>query len=78
MVQLGWMNSQNFGQPLIIFGVVLTVVGFLILTGDKIPLLGKLPGDIYIDRGNFKFYFPLTTSLLISIVITLFANIFRK
>lgn len=72
------MELQNFGQPLIIFGFVLVIVGLLLSVGDKIPLLGKLPGDIYIDRENFKFYFPLTTSLFISLVLMLVVNIFRR
>lgn len=72
------MNPQNFGHPLIIFGFVLVAVGLLLSVGDKIPLLGKLPGDIYVDRGNFKFYFPLTTSIIISLMLTLLAQLFKK
>lgn len=72
------MNSQNFGHPLIIFGVVLIIVGIVVSWGAKIPFLGRLPGDIYIDQGNTKFYFPLTTSILISIALAILVNIFRK
>ena len=69
---------QVFGQELMLFGLVLLVIGLLLTVGANIPILGKLPGDIYINRGNFKFFFPLTTSLLISILLTIFTNIFRK
>ncbi|MBI2112104.1 DUF2905 domain-containing protein, partial [Candidatus Woesearchaeota archaeon] len=57
---------STIGQMLIIVGLITCLVGFLFLFGDKVPFLGKLPGDIYIDRGNVKFYFPLATCLLIS------------
>lgn len=68
----------GFGKTLIIFGIVLVVVGLLFSFGSKIPWLGRLPGDIYIQRGNFTFYFPLTTSLLLSLVITLVLYFFRR
>lgn len=59
------------GKFLIITGIILLVAGIVIQFSDKIPYLGKLPGDIVIERKNFRFYFPLTTSLLISIIISL-------
>jgi hypothetical protein len=66
------------GKVLIICGVVLVIVGILVQFGNKIPFLGKLPGDFYIERPNFKFYFPLMTSILISIVLTLIMYIINK
>jgi hypothetical protein len=59
------------GKSLILCGVVLAVVGALLLFGNKIPLLGKLPGDMLVQRKNFTFYFPLATSIIISIVLSL-------
>ena len=59
------------GKALIIFGILLVILGIFLQFFDKIPFLGKLPGDIYIKRGNFNFYFPLTTCLLISAAITI-------
>jgi hypothetical protein len=56
---------------LILTGGLIIVVGVLMLFGDKIPFLGKLPGDISIKRDNFTFYFPITTCILISLIITL-------
>jgi hypothetical protein len=64
-------------RTLIILGLVLVVVGALWPWLSRLGL-GRLPGDIVIDRGNFRFYFPLTTSILVSIVITLLFWLFRR
>ncbi len=67
-----------FGKLLIIVGILLVVLGLLFSVGSKIPWLGRLPGDIYIQRGNFTFYFPLATSVLVSLIITLVLCLFRR
>lgn len=72
------MNFGNVSQTLVLFGIVLIILGLVFQFGLKIPILGKLPGDIFIDRGNFKFFFPLTTSILISMLLTLIINLFRR
>jgi len=59
------------GRILIIFGIVLILVGLILTTGIRIPYVGKLPGDICIKRPNFTFYFPLTTCILLSIILSL-------
>jgi hypothetical protein len=69
---------QEIGKILIFFGVVLASVGLLLVFAEKVPLLGKLPGDILIKRKNFTFYFPLATSIIISIALTLFFRIWAK
>lgn len=69
---------SEFGKMLVIFGLVLVGVGLLLLFGAKIPWLGKLPGDITIRRENFTFYFPLATSLIVSIILTLLFSLFRR
>jgi hypothetical protein len=63
---------------LIIFGVVLALVGGLLLLVGKIPFLGRLPGDIVLRREHWSLYFPLTTSILISIVLTLLFCVFGR
>ena len=68
----------ELGKILTIFGIVLVIVGLLLWFGPKIPWIGRLPGDIAIERDNFRFYFPLTTCILISLILTLLAWIFRK
>ncbi|TRZ96464.1 DUF2905 domain-containing protein [bacterium] len=59
------------GKTLIIFGIILVALGIALICLEKIPFLGKLPGDIYIQKKNLTVYFPLTTSILISIIISL-------
>ncbi|HEY6198980.1 MAG TPA: DUF2905 domain-containing protein [Candidatus Binatia bacterium] len=66
------------GKSLIIIGILLVALGLLFSVGSKIPWLGRLPGDIYIQRGNFTFYFPLATSIVISLIITLVLYLFRR
>ncbi len=66
------------GKFLIITGIILVVVGFVIHYSSRIPFLGKLPGDIYIERGNVKFYFPLTTSIIVSIIISVVLLLISK
>ncbi len=59
------------GKILIIIGFILIVAGILITYSDRIPFIGKLPGDITIEKENFRFYFPITTSILLSVLISL-------
>ncbi|MGD0231280.1 MAG: DUF2905 domain-containing protein [Syntrophorhabdales bacterium] len=66
------------GRALILIGAVIILIGLGLLFAHKIPYLGRLPGDIYIKRDNFTFYFPLATSILISIILSLIFRIFRK
>ena len=68
----------GFGKSLVVVGIVLVVVGLLFSLGGKIPWLGHLPGDIYIQRGRFTFFFPVTTCLFISIIITLVLYFLRR
>ncbi|MCX7956874.1 MAG: DUF2905 domain-containing protein [Endomicrobia bacterium] len=69
---------EDYSKFIIIVGVILIVVGIVFKIFDKLPFLGRLPGDIYIKRKNFVFYFPLITSIIISVVITLLLNIFFR
>lgn len=66
------------GKSLLILGLGLAAVGGLILLADKIPWLGKLPGDIHIRRGNFSFYLPITTCLILSALISLVVALFKR
>jgi hypothetical protein len=69
---------QHIGKLLIIIGVVTAVFGALLVFSGRLPWLGKLPGDIVIHRKNFTFYFPLATSILLSLLITLLLWLFGK
>ena len=59
----------SIGKFLIILGVVIILIGIVVLYANRIPYIGRLPGDIYIKRDNFVFYFPLTTCILISVIL---------
>lgn len=69
---------SDFGKILVIFGLVLIGLGLILLIGPKIPWLGKLPGDITIKKENFTFYFPLASSIVISILLTILFSLFRR
>ncbi len=69
---------SGMGKILIIAGCLMALLGVVLVFADKIPWLGRLPGDISIKRDNFSFYFPLTTSILLSILISLVLYFFRK
>lgn len=58
------------GKALIVVGIVIVIVGVLVTFGPKIPYIGRLPGDILIKRENFVFYFPLATSVIVSIILS--------
>jgi len=68
----------GFGKSLIVLGLILTAAGLLVTFSDKIPLLGKLPGDIRIEREHFSIYFPLGTCLLLSLLVSLLFWLFRR
>ena len=69
---------QQLGKILIFTGVLILIIGIFLFFWDKIPFIGKLPGDIYIKRKNFTFYFPIVTSIILSIIISLILYLFRK
>jgi hypothetical protein len=69
---------EGLGKTLVLIGIVLVVFGLVFTLGGKIPWLGNLPGDITIQRERFTFYFPLTTCLLVSALISLVVYIFRR
>ncbi len=61
----------DLGKLFIVVGVVIALIGVVIVMLGRLPWLGRLPGDIYVRRGTFTFYFPLATSILISVLLTL-------
>jgi hypothetical protein len=72
------MPLDALGKTLIIFGVILVGIGLLLTLGDKIPWIGKLPGDLIIKRNKFTLYFPIMTCIIISLLLTLLFSVFRK
>jgi hypothetical protein len=69
---------NDIGKMLIGIGVALIVLGLLFSLGGKLPWFGRLPGDIRVERQNFRFYFPVTTCLFVSVVLTLLFWLLRK
>lgn len=59
------------GKPLIVLGLLIALVGVVLTFVGRVPWLGRLPGDIYVQRGNWSLYFPLATSLVLSVVLSL-------
>ena len=69
---------QELGRLLVIAGVLLAVVGGVLYLGPSVPLLGKLPGDIRIEGERGRFYFPIVTCLVLSVVLTLILNLVSR
>lgn len=74
MIPLGKMLLV-FGGMMVLLGLVLLVAGHF---SGKVPWLGRLPGDVYIERGSWTFYFPLATCLIVSVVLTLLFSLFGR
>ncbi|MEE8636858.1 MAG: DUF2905 family protein [Dehalococcoidia bacterium] len=69
------MDFQGIGKILILSGAFLAFLGLLLIFCQRIPFLGKLPGDIFLHKGGFQFFFPLVTFIIISIVLTIILNL---
>ncbi len=69
---------SELGKILLFLGILSAIIGLFLITGPKIPFLGRLPGDIVFRRGNFTFYFPWVTCIVLSIILTLIISIFRR
>lgn len=69
---------QDFGKVLVYIGILLVVVGLVWQVGGKFFSLGRLPGDIVVEKENFKFYFPVATSIIISVALSIILWIFRR
>lgn len=68
----------NFGRALIFVGLTIAAVGALLTVVGRVPWLGRLPGDIYYESDRVKVYFPLATSVVISVVLSLLLYLFRR
>ena len=67
---------ESLGRLILLFGGLLVVVGLVLTLAGKIPWVGRLPGDIRIERESFSFYFPIATCLILSVILTLFFTLF--
>ena len=69
---------NDLGKSLVVIGLVIVVVGGVLMLAGRVPWLGRLPGDIYIQRGNWSFYFPIVTSLVLSVLLTVVFWLFGR
>lgn len=69
---------SDVGKLLIVLGLLITLAGVLLVLVGRVPWLGRLPGDIHVQRGHWTFYFPIATSLLLSVVLTLLLWLFGR
>jgi hypothetical protein len=69
---------NDLGKMLVILGLAVAAIGVLLWTGVGRGWLGRLPGDIHYSKGNFSFYFPIVTCLLVSVLLTLILWLLRK
>jgi hypothetical protein len=69
---------QDVGKVLIVVGILIAVIGGALLLAGRIPWLGHLPGDVVVRRGPMTFYFPIVTSIIVSVILTLILNLFRR
>ncbi len=70
--------APQLGKALIVLGLMLVVLGAAVWGLGSVPMLGRLPGDIYVRRGNFTLYFPITTAIVISVVLSLLLALLRR
>jgi hypothetical protein len=70
--------NQELGRTLIVFGLVIVLIGVLLMFAGKVPLVGKLPGDVVVRGGKFTLYAPLMTGLVLSLLLTLALNLWAR
>jgi hypothetical protein len=71
-------GASDLGRMLLVIGGVLLALGLILTFVGKVPGLGRLPGDIVYRKGNFTVYFPLVTSILLSLLLTFLLSLFRR
>lgn len=69
---------NGLGKSLVVMGLVVALVGAVLMLAGRVPWLGRLPGDIYVQRGNWSFYFPLMTSIVVSVILTALFWLFNR
>lgn len=73
------MNSlADLGKILVVLGLLMVFIGVFLLLVGRISGLGRLPGDIFVQKGNFTFYFPVVTMLIVSVVLTVLISLFFR
>jgi Protein of unknown function (DUF2905) len=71
--------DQNTGKYILVIGGIIVLIGLVVyFFGDKLHWIGRLPGDIRVERENVRFYFPITTMILLSLLLTLIINLVKR
>jgi len=70
--------TGDIGKIIIFIGLLLVLIGFIFMLGSKLPFIGKLPGDLAIERKNYSFYFPVTTCIIISVILSFILWFFNR
>ena len=68
-------SFSDLGRVLLILGISIAVVGLILVFASRIPMFGRLPGDVFVRRGNVSFFFPIVTCIVGSIVLTVVVNL---
>ena len=71
-------DLSSMGRTVLLVGLLIAAVGVFMLLAGRLPFLGRLPGDIAVQRGSWSFYFPLATSVIVSLVLTVVLNVFFR
>jgi hypothetical protein len=69
---------NDIGKTLVVLGLLIALVGVVLVFVGRVPWIGRLPGDIHVQRGNWSFYFPIATSIVLSLVLTLLFWLFGR
>ena len=72
------LELSSIGRVLMLFGAILFVLGGIFMLSGKIPWIGRLPGDIYVQKKSFTFYFPIATSIVISLILSIILILLRR
>lgn len=72
------MDTSSIGRLLITFGVVVVLVGVVLVLAGKLPLFGRLPGDFVFHKDGFTLFAPITTMIIVSVVLTILVNLFFR
>ncbi len=72
------LEINSIGKALIFFGIILITIGAIFMLGGKLSWFGRLPGDICIQKRNFTFFFPITTSIIISVILSVVLILMRR
>ncbi len=72
------MDMNSFGKMLVIFGAIVVLVGAIMMLGGRFSWFGRLPGDIYIQKKNLTFFFPITTSIIVSVILSMILILLRR